>query len=102
MRQDATFINTGRGAQVVEADLVHVLRQRSDLTALLDVTDPELPAPASALYALPNVPLSSHIAGSLNDEVVRMADHATEEFVRWERGEPLRYEVTAAMLDTMA
>jgi phosphoglycerate dehydrogenase-like enzyme len=102
MRQDAAFINTGRGAQVVEADLIAVLQERPDLTALLDVTDPEPPVPGSPLYALPNVHLSSHIAGSMNDEVVRMADYAIAEFQRWERREPLRYAVTLDMLETMA
>ena len=39
----ATFINTGRGAQVVEKDLIEVLKNRPDLTAVLDVTFPEPP-----------------------------------------------------------
>lgn len=102
MRQEATFINTGRGAQVVEEELVAVLEQRPDLTALLDVTFPEPPVEGSKFYTLPNVQLSSHIAGSLNDEVVRMADYAIEDFLRWERGEALLYRVTAEMLETMA
>ncbi|MCH2660712.1 glycerate dehydrogenase, partial [bacterium] len=67
-----------------------------------DVTFPEPPDPDSAFYPLPNVQLSSHIAGSLNDEVVRMADYMIEEFGRWERGEALRWQVTAPMLATMA
>ena len=102
MRSDATFINTGRGAQVVEAELIDVLRHRSDVTALLDVTLPEPPESESAFYTLPNVQLSSHIAGSMNDELVRMADHMIEECARWQRGEVLRYQVTEAMLQTMA
>lgn len=102
LQQDATFINTGRGAQVVEADLIEILRSRPDLTALLDVTDPEPPAADSPLYTLPNAHLTSHIAGSLNDEVVRMADYVIEEFLAWERGEPLKYAVTLDMLDHMA
>jgi hypothetical protein len=60
MREGATFINTGRGAQVVEADLIRVLRARPDLTALLDVTWPEPPAPDSPLWALSNVVISPH------------------------------------------
>ena len=102
MRPNATFINTGRGAQVNEPELIAVLQQRPDLTALLDVTDPEPPGPNSEFYTLPNVQLSSHIAGSIRDEVVRMADYMIEEFRRWRDGEPLRYAVTLAMLDTMA
>lgn len=102
MRPDATFINTGRGAQVNEADLIAVLKQRPDLTALLDVTDPEPPAPDSELYRLPNVQLSSHIAGSVNDETLRMADFIIEEFIRWRNGAPLRFAVSLDMLETMA
>ncbi len=102
MRPNATFINTARGAQVDEGALIATLERRPDLTALLDVTSPEPPESDSGFYALPNVQLSSHIAGSINDEVVRMADYMIEEFKRWERGEALHYQVSAAMLETMA
>jgi phosphoglycerate dehydrogenase-like enzyme len=102
MRPNAVFINTARGAIVVEADLIAVLRARPDLTALLDVTDPEPPPPDSGFYGLPNVLLSTHIAGSMGDEVVRMADTMIEEFAAWREGRPLRYAVTAKMLETMA
>ena len=102
MQQNATFVNTGRGATVVEEDLVIVLRERPDLTALLDVTWPEPPEEDSPLYSLPNIVLSSHLAGSCGDEVVRMADYAAEEMEAWRAGKPLRYEVTAEMLDRMS
>ena len=49
MPADATFINTGRGATVREAEMIEVFPARPDLTALLDVTDPEPPAPQFAL-----------------------------------------------------
>jgi len=102
MPPGATFINTGRGATVDEDALIRVLQARGDLTALLDVTYPEPPIADSPLYSLLNVQLSSHIAGSLGDEVVRMADYVIEEFHRWQRGEALRYSVTLEMLETMA
>ncbi len=102
MRKDATFINTGRGATVVEADLVSVLRERPDLNALLDVTWPEPPAPGSPLYSLANVWLSSHIAGSKGDEVRRMADSMIDEYRLWAAGQPLEHQVTLDMLDRMA
>jgi len=102
MRPHAVFINTGRGAQVVEADLVRALNERPDLTALLDVTHPEPPEAGSPLYTLPNVWLSSHIAGSIGDEVVRMADYVLEEFRAWQEGRGLQYAVSLDMLDTMA
>lgn len=102
MRKHATFINTARGTQVMEKDLIAVLKKRPDLTALLDVTDPEPPERESELYTLPNVYLTSHIAGSLGDEMVRPADYCIEEFLRWKAGQPLRYAVTMEMLKIMA
>lgn len=102
MRENAVFINTGRGATVVEADLAEVLRQRPDLSALLDVTEPEPPLPDSPLYKLANVFLSSHIAGSMGTEVLRMTDTMLEEFQAWRTGQPLRYAVSLEMLKTMA
>ncbi len=101
MRDGATFINSGRGAQVVEADLVAVLRQRPDLTALLDVTFPEPPVPDSPLWTLPNVVISPHVGGTIGDEVTRLADCAIEEFVAWDASKPLRYQVTRGVLETM-
>ncbi len=102
MREGATFINTGRGAQLNEEGMLDVLAERPDLTALLDVTDPEPPLSESRIYTLPNVFLSGHIAGSLGNEVVRMADYMIAEFDSYSRGEPLQYEVTLKMLETMA
>lgn len=100
MPSGGTFINTGRGAQVNETDLITVLRERPDLTALLDVTHPEPPLADSELYKLPNVLLSSHMAGSINNEVHRMADYMIEEFQRWNRSETLKYRVLEDMLIT--
>lgn len=102
MRDGATFINTGRGQTVNEPDLIAELTARPSLTALLDVTHPEPPLPDSPLYALPNVYLTPHIAGSIGDEVVRLADYCIDDFHRWQRGEPLKYAVTLPMLETMA
>jgi phosphoglycerate dehydrogenase-like enzyme len=98
----ATFINTGRGATVDEPGMLAVFSRRPDLTALLDVTYPEPPAPDSPIYQLDNVLLSPHIAGSLGREVLRQADTVIAEFHRLREGEPLRYAVSLEMLKTMA
>lgn len=98
----STFINTGRGAQVVEDDLVRLLREREDVTAVLDVTDPEPPLEGHAFYTLPNCHLTPHIAGSLNAETHRMAEYMIEEFDHVKLGCPVRYEVSLKMLETMA
>jgi len=102
MREGATFINTGRGATVVEEDLIRVLKEKPSLTALLDVTCEEPPPADCGFYALGNVHMTSHIAGSIGDEVLRMADYAISEFEAWEKGEPLKYEITLERFDRLA
>lgn len=94
MRPGAVFINTGRGLQVNEQGLISVLQQRPDLTALLDVTKPEPPQAGSLLYSLPNVQLTSHIAGALNNETRRLVQCVLDEFQRWLQHQPLRYAIT--------
>ena len=102
MRENAVFINTGRGAQVVEEDLVRILRERPDLTALLDVTFPEPPVEDHPFYTLPNCLLTPHIAGSAGDEVARMGLYMLEELKAYQSGTGARYEVTEKLLETMA
>jgi phosphoglycerate dehydrogenase-like enzyme len=103
MPADATFINTGRGRTVNHDDMISVFRARPDLTALLDVTDPLEPLPPdAALWKMPNIHISSHIAGSRRDEVGRVADFAIDEFERWVRDEPLRYSITLDTLEKSA
>ena len=84
-----------------EAGLIETLKNRPDLTALLDVTYPDPPDADSELWKLPNVWISPHIGGSVGDEVVRMADCMIEEFQAWETGKPLRYRITKEVLSTM-
>ncbi|MBQ3508093.1 MAG: hydroxyacid dehydrogenase [Clostridia bacterium] len=98
----AAFINTGRGAQVVEDDLIRVLTERPDFTAVLDVTDPEPSPPGHPFYSLPNCFMTPHIAGSMGGEVVRMAEYMVDEYEAFTTGKPVRYEVTLKMLETMA
>lgn len=102
MQENATFINTGRGAQVVEDDLCRILSERSDLVALLDVTDPEPPHSDSPFFTLPNAILTPHIAGSSGNETFRMGEYMLEEYRRFAAGKPLAYEITAEMLPTLA
>jgi phosphoglycerate dehydrogenase-like enzyme len=102
MRQNATFINTARGALVREAEMIDVLRQRPDLYVVLDVTFPEPPTPDSPLYFLPNVVLTPHIAGSVGAECRRMGRVMADELTHFVRGEPLRWSVTRAQAAVMA
>ena len=93
MKPGATFINTARGAVVAEDEMLTVLAERPDVTAVLDVVHPEPPAPDSPLYTLPNVFLTPHIAGSLDQECRRMGRLIVDELTRWLNGEPLHHEV---------
>ena len=102
MKPHATFINTGRGAQVVEADMIKALLDVPTRAAVLDVTFPEPPEADSPLYTVPNVFLTPHIAGSLGNEVHRMAEYMYEEYRAFDAGQPTRYGVTIPMLATMA
>lgn len=103
MKPNSTFINTSRGAVVKEDEMLAVLQQRSDLTAVIDVTYPkEPPLEDSPFYTLPNVMLTPHVAGSSGPEVVRMADYAIAEFKRWRDGQPMKYSVSLKLLETMA
>ena len=96
------LINTARGILVREDELIAVLRQRPDLSAILDVTHPE-PAPAdSPFYDLPNVFLTSHIAGSEGGECARMGRYMVDECRRFLAGEPLQWRVTREAFARMA
>jgi phosphoglycerate dehydrogenase-like enzyme len=102
MRPNAVFLNTGRGAQLVEADLARAMAEVPTRTAVLDVTDPEPVEPEHLFYTLENVFLTPHIAGSIGDEVARMGQYMREEYEAFALKNPCRFEVTEEMLKTMA
>lgn len=102
MPENATFINTGRGAQLVEADLVRALQECPSRTAILDVTFPEPPEEGHPFYTMPNVFLTPHLAGSAENEVARMGEYMRQECERTLAGEETKWRVTEKMLETMA
>lgn len=102
MGRNAVFLNTGRGRTVNEPDLIAALTEQPTRAAVLDVTDPEPPEAGSKLYTLPNVFLTPHLAGALGNEVQRLGEAMLGEFLLLSQGKPTNYEVTQAMLDTMA
>ncbi len=102
MKPYSTLINTGRGAQIDEDALVAALERDRTITAVLDVTSPEPPVAGSKLYALPNVILTPHIAGSNGNEVRRMAEYIATAAEHYLKGEPTECEVTPQMLEHMA
>lgn len=101
MKDDAILINTARGTIVDEQALVAELT-KGRLFACLDVTDPEPPAPDHPLRSLPNCVLTPHIAGAVNNGVKRVGQFAIDELKRLLAGEPLKGEVRAEQMSTLA
>jgi phosphoglycerate dehydrogenase-like enzyme len=97
LRDGATLINTARGSLVDTAALTDELVS-GRLNAVLDVTDPEVLPASSPLYELPNVLLTPHVAGSLGNELHRMARSALDELERYAQGLPYADPVRADAL----
>lgn len=102
MKPNATFINTGRGAQVNEEDLARALCEEPARTAVLDVQKDESRPQNGPLWSCENALMTPHIAGSMGNEVTRMADYIIGEFSLFLEGKPCQSEVTKEKLVTMA
>jgi phosphoglycerate dehydrogenase-like enzyme len=101
MPDGATLINTARGTLVDTAALTAEL-VTGRLNAVLDHTDPEVLPADSPLYDLPNVLLTPHIAGSLGNELRRLANAALDELGRYAEGLPFAEPVTERSLARLA
>ena len=103
MKENGSFINTGRGAQVVEEDLIRALKEKPLRSAILDVTDPEPVLQDSELLKMENVFLFPHVAGYAAEEVLMYPDFLIEQLKRYKNNESFDHcEVTLKMLETMA
>lgn len=102
MRPDAAIINTARGPILDQPSVVEALRARPDLTAILDVTDPEPPTADDPLFTLHNVVVTPHIAGSHGRECQRLGNYMLDEFRRHLAGQELRWRITREMSLRMA
>lgn len=102
MKQNTTLINTARGGLINEEALVAVLKDRTDLTAVLDVTNPEPPEKGSVMYDLDNIVLTPHIAGSAGAERKRLGDAMAGEIAQYLEKDQLSFEVTEDMFNKMA
>ncbi|CAM5613430.1 D-2-hydroxyacid dehydrogenase OS=Streptomyces cyaneofuscatus OX=66883 GN=G3I52_06975 PE=4 SV=1 [Streptomyces cyaneofuscatus] len=85
----ARFINVGRGASVVEADLVSALERRWLAGAALDVFGDEPLGEDSPLWDVPGLQVFPHLSG----DTVGWRDRLGEQFVAmyelWADGGPL-------------
>lgn len=89
MKDDAFFINIGRGESVVTADLTAALQAQQIGGAGLDVTDPEPLAPGHPLWSMSNVIITPHIATSSDFRSDRTVTLAAENVRRYVRGDAL-------------
>ncbi|MER7332596.1 MULTISPECIES: 2-hydroxyacid dehydrogenase [unclassified Micromonospora] len=88
MRDGALLVNAARGPVARTEALVAELRT-GRISAALDVTDPE-PLPADhPLWAMPNVLLTPHVAGSVRGLLPRAYRLIGEQVRRFAAGEPL-------------
>jgi phosphoglycerate dehydrogenase-like enzyme len=95
------LINSGRAGLVDEEALFNELRS-GRIRAALDVYPVE-PLPVDSPYRrLPNTVLSAHQAGHSVETHLLQGRTMVEEVVRFLRGEPLLFEVTAQMLPIIA
>ncbi|MEU2667033.1 2-hydroxyacid dehydrogenase [Micromonospora sp. NPDC007220] len=88
MRDGALLVNAARGPVARTQALVAELRT-GRISAALDVTDPE-PLPADhELWAMPNVLLTPHVAGSVRGLLPRAYRLVGDQVRRFAAGEPL-------------
>ena len=88
MKPEAVFINTSRGGMVNEHDLAQALKESRLACAALDVFGQE---PYSGeLVTIENCLLTCHMGSMSRDCRAQMELEATEETIRFFKGEPLR------------
>ena len=93
----ALLVNAGRGRTINAAALIEELRA-GRIRAALDVTDPEPLPPDHALWGLPNVLISPHMAGDSPASTIRAFELAGDQVRRFAAGEPLINEVARYLL----
>ncbi len=95
MKDGALLVNAARGAVVDTGALVAEVTS-GRLRAALDVTDPEPLPPGHALWSLPGVFLTPHVAASTPVSRQRAARLVREQAEAYLRGEPLRNVIGGA------
>jgi D-3-phosphoglycerate dehydrogenase len=82
MKSTAWLINVGRGPVVDEAALVDALHARRIAGAMLDVYEHYRISPGHPFFALNNVILTPHLAGSTHESRARASVRAADEMLR--------------------
>lgn len=102
MRKTAAFVNTGRGAQVVEEDLARAMEEEPLRCAVLDVTKEEPYPDDGPLRKLENVFMLPHVAGFAEQDVLRFSDWTIRQLDSYLKGGRIENTVTLKRLETMA
>lgn len=89
MKPSAHFLNVGRGAHVVEADLAAALREGRLAGAALDVFAEEPLPGTSELWDAPGLIVSPHMSGDTTGWRQDLAEQFCDNFDRWYTGSPL-------------
>jgi phosphoglycerate dehydrogenase-like enzyme len=101
MRDGALLVNSARAALVDGQALLAELRS-GRIQAALDVFDIEPLPEDSELRQLENTVISPHMAGHTIETHLEQGSAMAHEVLRFLRGEPLRYEISPAMVASMA
>ena len=101
LQDGACFVNTAR-SWVIDYDALLAELQTGRIHAALDVFDREPLPEDNPFRELDNVLMTPHIAGASVEARHRQGQWMVEELQRFFTGQPLRYQVTIDMLETMA
>lgn len=102
MKSTAALINTGRGAQIVEEDLIRAMEEEPERYAVLDVTTVEPYPNDGPLRKVKNIYILPHIEGYAAEEVLRLSDYAILELHKYIENRPVDNPITLKQLKTMA
>jgi len=85
MKDSWIFISIGRGANVVEKDLINAIKQKQIAWAVLDVFQTEPLPKDSELWNLENVFITPHVSGynESNDSILEIFSENYKRFISW-------------------
>lgn len=89
LNSTALFVNVGRGTNVDEQALIKILKSKTIMGAVLDVTEIEPIPTESPLWEMENVLLTQHSSGGWNEESSGKVKFFLENLERFEKGEEL-------------
>jgi phosphoglycerate dehydrogenase-like enzyme len=101
MKDSCVLINTARGS-VIDEEALAIELAKGRFFACLDVTEPEPPGLDHPFRQLPNVVLTPHIAGSVNNGMQRIAQAIIDDLKAFMNGKTMSGEVLAEHLHLLA